>query len=433
MLSLFCFAAPGKHRSLEVCHCPARAIEVDVWRGRGDSDAYGGNIRSEASAMSAGAVRDGRVLAAPSQTLPRVSREVHRLLKAGVAGRVFPGATACVAYADASGRPVFVEGAAGSLGQGLGPVTSETIYDLASLTKSFVATTALRLAGSERLALDAKLSEVLTECRGAAQPEATLAALLSHRGGLEAWGGLYLDVPHEAGTAAARRWILCEAARRGSGAPGSCSYSDLGYMLAGEMVARLARKPLDQAVRDEVLVPLGIQREVEFAGGWLSGGDREGFRQRVAPTERCEWRGRMVTGEVHDENCAALGGVSGHAGLFGTALGVARFAWALLEAHSGAHELLVQETLHDALADKDGGRYRLGFDSKSPEGSSAGRHMSDATFGHLGFTGTSFWVDPTQRIVVVLLSNRVHPSRANEKIRAFRPAFHDGVMAAIKR
>jgi CubicO group peptidase (beta-lactamase class C family) len=157
--------------------------------------------------------------------------------------------------------------------------------------------------------------------------------------------------------------------------------------------------------------------------------------KRVAPTERDEWRGRLVRGEVHDENCAALDGVSGHAGVFGSAKGVGLFGRAILDALNGrvttGVALLAQATLASALTARDGGTHRLGWDGKSAADSSAGRRMSASTFGHLGFTGTSIWCDPVADVVIVLLSNRVCPSRANEKIKGFRPAFHDAIMAAV--
>ncbi len=189
---------------------------------------------------------------------------------------------------------------------------------------------------------------------------------------------------------------------------------------------------LDELVEREVLEPLGLDDEIYYAGT-LPAERKAALMRTAAPTERCDWRGRIIIGEVHDENCAALGGVAGHAGLFGTAHGVAVFGREMLTVLEGDSQLLKRQTLEYALKKRDDeGRYRLGWDTKSGSPSSAGRRMGPRTFGHLGFTGTSIWIDPDDDVVVVLLTNRVHPSRANEKIRGFRPAFHDGVMSAFK-
>ena len=187
------------------------------------------------------------------------------------------------------------------------------------------------------------------------------------------------------------------------------------------------KTPLEEAVRQWVTSPLHIADALFFAGepGHAS------LLKRSAPTERCDWRGRVVRGEVGDENCAALGGVSGHAGLFGTAESTARFGVEMLDVHQGRSDFLPHKAFMDSLSDPgDGSTLRMGWDTRSKTGSSGGQRMSERAFGHLGFTGTSLWCDPDRDVVIVLLTNRVHPSRANEKIRGFRPAFHDGVLAA---
>ncbi len=364
----------------------------------------------------------------------RVYSEATRLLEAGVAGRVFPGAVACLGWRDSGGMPVYVEACAGKLHDGGSAVELRTPYDLASVTKPFVAMTALRLVSSGALRLDAKAEDLVGDARGGPGGAATLEQLLTHRAGLAPWGGLYLDVPHEPGTSAARRWIVSEASRRPEEGPSASKaaalYSDLGYIVAGEVVSRAAGLPLDRALATLVTEPLGIAEEVYFAGALPS--DRKAMlAKRAAPTERCDWRGRLVRGEVHDENCAALGGVSGHAGLFGTAHGVAVFGRAMLDARAGRSNFLPRDLVAQALAPRPGSSLRLGWDSKSAEGSTAGKRLSAETFGHLGFTGTSIWCDPTRDLVVVLLTNRVNPSRANERIKGFRPAFHDAIVGAF--
>lgn len=356
--------------------------------------------------------------------------EAQRLLSAGVTGGVFPGASACIAWSE-NGQHVFATATAGKLFPSGPSVTDATTYDLASLTKPFVAVEALKLVADDKLELDMRADSLVSDVRGTHGGSQTVESLFTHTSGLAPWGGLYLDVPHDRGTSAARRWILSEAARRAEERkPETDLYSDLGYMIAGEVVARAAGVSLDRALRRDLLDPLGIADSVFYAGA-LPPEKRQAFIENTAPTERCEWRGQIVRGEVHDENCAALGGVSGHAGLFGTAAGVARFAMEILDVLAGRSTFLPKAALEQAIAERPGFRYRFGWDGRAKEGSASGRQMGPRTFGHLGFTGTSVWCDPDRDVAVILLTNRVHPSRANEKIKGFRPAFHDGVIAAF--
>jgi CubicO group peptidase (beta-lactamase class C family) len=360
----------------------------------------------------------------------RVERETTRLLEAGVAGQVFPGGVACIGWRE-KGESIFVEVATGFVREGESPVKTATRYDLASLTKPFVAMAALRLVAAGKLTLDARTDTVLTDVRGGIGGTSTLRDLLSHRAGLAAWGGLYLDVPHDPGTPAARRWILSEASRRPH-EPGQTPpvYSDLGYIIAGEIIARSGGDKLDKVVAREVTVPLGIADDVFYSAS-LPPDRRAQVTREAAPTEWCEWRQRLLRGEVQDENCAAFGGVAGNAGMFGTAKAVAVFGRAVLNTYHGSDDFLPEELLKESLTSPDESCILLGWDGKSPEGSSAGKRMSAKSFGHLGFTGTSIWCDPERDVTVVLLTNRVHPSRANERIKGFRPGFHDGVMAAL--
>jgi serine-type D-Ala-D-Ala carboxypeptidase len=367
-------------------------------------------------------------LGAPDKA--QLDSALSRLLEAGVSGQVFPGATACVGY-RVGGEAAFAEGVAGQLGldRSLGLARKDTLYDLASLTKPVVAMTALVAEARKLVDLDRPAESVIGDLRGGPSADVTVRHLLSHSAGLSAWGGLFLDVPHAPGSAAARRWVIAEAGRRRERPNGAAvEYSDLGYIIAGAMLAVMSGRPLDRLVADLVTVPLGIQNEVFFPGGATSPG-RATYAKRVAPTERCEFRGRIVRGEVHDENASVLGGVAGHAGLFGTALGVARFGRAVMDVIGGYSDVFPRASLLASLEPRSGTTYRMGWDGKSAQGSTAGERMDESAFGHLGFTGTSLWCDPARNLVVVLLSNRVHPSRANRRINGFRPAFHDGVLS----
>jgi CubicO group peptidase (beta-lactamase class C family) len=358
----------------------------------------------------------------------RVRAEMGRLLSAGVAGFVFPGGAAAVSFRDAEGELRCVAAFAGTLARGEGPVREQTFYDLGAITTCVVATAALRMARSAALELDAPVEATLPDLRGGVLGAATLRDLLWHRGGIASWGGLYLDVPHELGSPAARRWVLFEAARRPSDGRRRREASDLAYLVAGEVLARAARVPLDQVVGREVLEPLRLESELSYPTA-LPSERRAAFVRGVAPTERCDWRGRLVRGEPQDENAAAMGGVAGHAGLFGTAAGVARFGRAVLDAYTGRGDFLEREAVLSALVDpSDATPLRMGWETRA---GAVGRHLSTETFGKSAVTGASLWCDPTRDVVIALLTNRSCPSRANEKIEGFRPAFHDGVLAAL--
>jgi CubicO group peptidase (beta-lactamase class C family) len=187
---------------------------------------------------------------------------------------------------------------------------------------------------------------------------------------------------------------------------------------------------LDRVAAEKIYRPLGLGDDLFFLPLCEARPDR-----RYAAMEDCPWRGKILVGEVHDDNAHALGGVAGHAGLFGTVQGVLALTTHLLEVWQararpvGFHAAELRHFLTTRpVADST---WVLGFDTPSATGSSAGHHFSSASVGHLGFTGTSFWIDPVKELVVVLLTNRVHPVRHDERIKTFRPRFHDEVMAGL--
>jgi CubicO group peptidase (beta-lactamase class C family) len=350
-------------------------------------------------------------------------------LQQGVDSGVFPGAVASLGEVTAEGAPR-IHACAGLLEPSGSHVALDTPYDLASLTKPFVAIAALRLAQQGLLDLHTPIGHWLPELEGTPGGESSLALLLSHRAGLSSWGNLFQESTAAPGSPAMRAFMLREAAVRTADkdeAGAQSVYSDLGYLLAGEALARASQRDLDEIVRREVTEPLGLAGEVFYAAA-LSAAPRGRLDQIVAPTELCPERGRIVRGEVHDENCAAFGGIAGHAGLFGTSRAVLEFGLSVLSALHGRSTWLDQALLRWALAPRRGGTHVVGWDTKSDVGSSAGSRFSERAFGHLGFTGTSIWGDPARGFVAVLLSNRVHPTRENGFIRAFRPAFHDAAV-----
>jgi serine-type D-Ala-D-Ala carboxypeptidase len=359
-------------------------------------------------------------------------REVSRLLRGGVEAGCFPGAVLLVGY---RGQLVY-EAAIGNAAcfpttRGM---TVDTVFDLASLTKPIATATALMLlVEAGMVELDAPVDTYLGAYRHSYLDSPTLRQLLSHCSGLPAWRPYYQGIDPGWPQAERRRAMYAAVHReRPIAKPGAMvQYSDAGFILLGELVETVTGMPLDEFCRQEI-----------FAAFHLDG---LGFRHLAQPpqaadtqfasTESCPWRGRVLDGEVHDENAWIMGGVSGHAGLFGTGQQVWRFAQGLLDALQGGSWLVSTPTLR-TFTTRQGvpaeSTWALGWDTPTPGQSSAGRYFSPTAIGHLGFTGTSLWIDPTQRVIVVLLTNRIHPSRQREGIRAFRPLIHDAVMRALQ-
>jgi CubicO group peptidase (beta-lactamase class C family) len=207
--------------------------------------------------------------------------------------------------------------------------------------------------------------------------------------------------------------------------PGTrAQYSDIGYIVLGELLSQVAEEPLDSFCQREIFGPLGMTET-----GFCPGAD---LVRRIPPTEDDQtFRHKIVRGEVNDENAWVLGGVAGHAGVFSTAADLARFAQCLLR---GGGPILRRETV--ALftrreATPPGTPRTLGWDTPTPP-SQSGRYLSPRSFGHLGFTGTSLWIDPERELAIILLTNRTWPDRNSQLIKEVRPAFHDAVVESLR-
>jgi CubicO group peptidase (beta-lactamase class C family) len=332
------------------------------------------------------------------------------------------------------GRWITEVGAAGRLawGEGEAAATAATWFDLASITKPVTALTAARLARAKKIDLRTPIGELLPEVGGTASEKASLELLLAHRAGLEPHRPLFASLSR--GRLVNRRVALVEAAsaRRADatgpiGADGFAAvYSDLGYMLVGEALARATGAPLDELLDSEVIAPLGA--EIGSARRLRTRIARFGFE--VAATEFVPWRGGTVRGYVHDDNAWALSGegASGHAGLFGTAAGVLAVGRAVVDAlHDRAPAFLTRREIDPLVRPRPPGTLRAGFDGKSEKGSLAGERFGESTVGHLGFTGTSVWCDVEKQVVGVVLTNRVHPTRDNQAHRRAWPRAYDRI------
>lgn len=348
----------------------------------------------------------------------RPSDSVAAILRAGVRDSAFPGAIAAVG--DSSG--VMFTASAGRLDWAPSPEPTETtLWDMASLTKVIGLTTAMMLlVESGQVDLEAPVQRYIAEFRGRGKEGVTVRHLLTHSSGMPAWRPLYKEAE---GPAAALALAIATPLDTTPGL--RMVYSDLGAIILGELVARVSGQPFDVVLRERVFGPLGMH-ETRFR-------PPASLRDRIAPTEVDPWRQRHLRGEVHDENAFALGGVSAHAGLFSTARDLTRIARMFL----GGGMLDGQRFLSTATIDRftalqDSALSHRALGWETPNGSnSAGRLMSRRSFGHTGFTGTSFWIDRERGVFVILLTNRVNPTRERRAIGAIRIAVADAVMGSV--
>jgi serine-type D-Ala-D-Ala carboxypeptidase len=357
-------------------------------------------------------------------------KRILDLLHAAVTDGVFPGAVLLVSRA---GHRLFFQAVGNAaILPAPRPMTVQTIFDLASLTKPLATTLAVLIVVSRgNLGLDTPLADLLAP-RSIPRDKAalTLRQLLSHSAGFPAWKPYYLELqklPQKDRNSELREFLLEEPLEY---APGEGSlYSDLGFLVIQWIMEERTRTDLHRFTRENLYEPLGCPTLSYRPLQQTTAGDPRDF----AATEQCPWRGRVLNGEVHDENAYVIGGVAGQAGLFGAAADVGRLLDAILRTRAGIGAGLpwapgrLEEFLRRAYPEPTR-TWALGFDTPAAVGSSAGSLFSPETVGHLGFTGTSFWLDLKRKLAVVLLTNRVHPTRANEKIKAFRPVLHDAVM-----
>jgi CubicO group peptidase (beta-lactamase class C family) len=364
-----------------------------------------------------------RSVASPQAGPPdrrRLGDTVGLILDAGVRDSAFPGAFAVIGTRD----QVLVERAAGRLDWASSPAPNDsTLWDLASLTKVAALTTAMMQLWERGLVdLDAPVQRYVPAFQGPLKERVTVQQLLTHSSGLPGWRPLYLEGPTPD-----RILELVHATPLDTTPGATMVYSDLGAILLGQIVVRLTGQPFDQYVAERIFRPLGM-RDTRFRP------PRE-LWDRVAPTEvDTAWRKRQMRGEVHDENAFALGGVSSHAGLFSSGRDMARLARMLL----GGGELdgvrvVASRTIDrfTMLQDSTLSNRALGWEKPNGQ-NSAGHRLSARAFGHTGFTGTSLWVDPEQDLFIVLLTNRVNPTRARTGIFQVRVDLADAVVAVLR-
>ena len=414
-------------------------------------------------------------------------QDTEKLILDAIASNIFPGAVLSVSL---KGEVVFHE-AYGMADIFSGTqMTTQTIFDLASLTKPLATTLSLMLLVQEdRIGLDQPIVEILPGLEGSGKQKITVRQLLCHTSGMPAWRPWFFPLLRR--PSAERRELLHRllTAEPLSSEPGDKTlYSDLGFMLLEWIIEEVGGDRLDRFVQQAVYKPLGIAdlfycdlqkagegnrshlgkrilaqgplfapratpdkqggREVQTGGilPYSSEGlerapnaeiEPEDFSEpasgEFAATQLCPWRGRLLKGQVDDDNAWAMGGISGQAGLFGSASAVSTLLNRLLMTggKGGRSDLFAPRIVTRFFQRQASDGRALGFDTPAGPGSSSGQFFADSSVGHLGFTGTSFWVDPERSLVVVLLTNRVHPFRFAGGIKTFRPILHDTVVQEL--
>jgi len=368
---------------------------------------------------------------------------VEEAFKEAVAQGVFPGAVVLVGKGD----EVVFERAFGhrSLVPEKSPMQLETIFDLASLTKPLATTIAtMLLVREKKIRLEDRVTRFFPNFGVFGKTHVTFRHLLAHCSGLPAWKPYYEDIVkgerdgkiNFVVSRAAKSYVFELIHREKSlGSPGTQSlYSDLGFMLLGEVIEEVTGWTLDRYCQDKVFKPMGL-RSTSFVDLTLLRTRRlQPVAEMIAPTEQCPWRKKVLCGEVHDDNAYAMGGVAGHAGLFSSTRDIHLLLTRLKRCCRGDDPFLPAPLVKEFLTRDEtvkGSTYTLGWDTPSPENSASGSHFSPNSVGHLGFTGTSVWWDMEKDCHIVLLSNRIHPSRNNDKIKAFRPYVHDLIMKTL--
>ncbi|MCB0323877.1 MAG: beta-lactamase family protein [Bdellovibrionales bacterium] len=325
------------------------------------------------------------------------------------------------------------------------PMREDIVFDVASLTKPLVTTSLLmQLVDRGNLEVDRRMSRILQTFGTHGKERMTVRHLLAHCSGYPATSPYYRQIANadrgrRAGMMTSRgavETIYNEILRaKIENLPGKVTkYSDIGFILLGHALEVLYGMPLEKLVVKYLLRPLKLQQSGYIELSNLRRRGLETVNEIIAPTAQCPWRGRVLCGEVHDDNAWAMGGVSAHAGLFTTATDVNALVNELLECYHGRGTFVSREVVREFWKRDEtvpNSTWALGWDTPSPKNSASGRYFSPQSVGHLSFTGCSIWVEPERELSVVLLSNRIHPSVDNNNIRDFRPLIHDLVLETL--
>jgi CubicO group peptidase (beta-lactamase class C family) len=347
--------------------------------------------------------------------------DVDRVINKAIEDEAFPGAVVLI-WKD--GKTIF-EKVYGNFTYDLTSpkVNTNTVYDLASLTKVVATTTAAMICYDKKLiSLDDKVVKYIPEFGFKGKKNITIKNLLIHNSGLPAWIKFYgRDLKYDD----VIKEIYSSQLEYKTGE--KTVYSDLGIITLGKIIEKVSGKTLDVFCKDEIFIPLKM--ESTFFN------PDDSIKKLCAPTEIDNyWRMKTLQGEVHDETSAMLNGVAGHAGLFSTAEDIAKLISVLINKGKVDQKTFIKQStieLFTKRTSKESTR-AIGWDTKSDSGSSAGKYFSKNSFGHTGYTGTSTWTDPDRNLFVVFLTNRVYPTRENTKIQKIRPRLHDAIIENLE-
>lgn len=355
---------------------------------------------------------------------------VDKLMTQGVSDAFFPGGVLLIAK---NSRVCFQKAYGVTDLLSNTPVRAQTIFDLASLTKPLATTMAvLILVNAQRISLNQEIGTIIKSLGATDKGKISIDSLLRHMSGFPAHIEFYHDIVKSKSDP--RSFLRKQLAQTPLAyVPGTNQiYSDLGYMMLSWVIETVCGQRFDQFVQEQVFEPLKAEN-IFFVEHF----NRQLFVQvkkkyQIAATRQCAWRRKLLTGEVDDDNAWAVGGIEGHAGLFGDALSVYVLCAEILNAVLNRKCRILNPLLFKKfISKKYGFNMVAGFDTPSKQDSSAGRFFSPQSIGHLGFTGTSFWIDPQKELTVVFLTNRVHPSKDNFKIKKFRPVLHDAICSIL--
>jgi CubicO group peptidase (beta-lactamase class C family) len=325
------------------------------------------------------------------------------------------------------------------------PMHEDTVFDVASLTKVVVTTTlVMQLVDKGLLDVDRRLSHIFQTFGIYGKERMTIRHLLTHTSGYPATAPYYkqiarADRAERAGMMTSRgavESVYNEFFRaKIDHLPGKVTkYSDIGFILLGNAVEVVSGTSLDKLARQQVFRPLGMANSGYIDLTTLKRRGLQPVTDAIAPTAQCSWRGRMLCGEVHDDNAWAMGGVAAHAGLFTNAIDLHLFASELIRCFKGQSDFISKETLRQFWCRDQTdpqSSWALGWDTPSGSDSAAGRLMSRHSVGHLGYTGCSLWIDPEAELDVILLTNRIHSATDSRSIQSVRPLIHDLVVEAL--
>ncbi len=370
----------------------------------------------------------------------RVEEEMHAAVERGV----FPGAVLLVRESDR----VFYLRAFGQrqVEPQRAPMQEGTIFDLSSLTKPLATGVALMLLVRDgKVRPDDRVTRFFHNFGVYGKTHVTMRHLLCHSSGLPGWRPYHKAIQqierrgekvNFLSSDAAKEWVYQQINRERPEAPAGTKsvYSDLGFILLGALVELVTGTTLDRFCQEHIFRPLGMRATSFIDLSMVRTRRIQPITEMIAATERCPWRKRVLCGEVHDDNAYAMGGVAGHAGLFAAARDVDTLLCRLKACWAGADDFVPQAVVRQFWTRDttvSGSTWTLGWDTPSPTNSAAGTLFSPNTVGHLGFTGTSCWMDLDRDRHVILLTNRVHPSRDNNAIKDFRPMIHDRINQAL--